>query len=169
MKMNRIEKDLSAFFQAQFRYYGLPGPLSRVIAVLYLQPEEISMEDLARKTGYSLASISNSIKVLDGLGMAERIRKPGSRRVYVFMEKDLIKLNLLKLRSVQEHMFGSSGQVLPALIARHRKTAKDRMSRRQLQLVESYGRQIRAFEHLTKKWIRDLERLQEAKCQSRIR
>ncbi len=69
---------------------GFPSPFASMISELYFEPEPISMQDLANRIGYSLASISLKLKMFEYLGFISRKKKPGTSKVFLYMEKDLI-------------------------------------------------------------------------------
>ena len=90
--MDDITKSLGDYFAKILLVHGIKdSSLAILLAVLYLEPNEISMEDLAKKTGYSLASISIKLKSLEYFFMVKKYTKPKSKRVYVYMEKDFTK------------------------------------------------------------------------------
>ena len=80
--MDELEKEWMAAFNKIAKSFGLDDLSSKVVSVLYLEPEEVPMEDLAKKTGYSLASISNTMRVLGNMGFVQRIKKPGTKKIY---------------------------------------------------------------------------------------
>lgn len=90
--MKNLEKEAVGFFKGIGRMHGLDDLSSMIFAILITEPEEITMQDLAKKTGYSLASISNKVKMLVDFGVITRNAKPGSKKAYLYMEKDFLKL-----------------------------------------------------------------------------
>ena len=151
--MNEIEKDVWKIFQRMGNPYGLSDLITKVMAVLYMQIEDIPMEMLAEKTGYSLASISTALKRLENLGIIQRKRKPGSKKVFVYMEKNLARLNIQKLRTALEHYIRPARAKMPEIIEKH----KGKNNKDQLQLLEAYSRQLEIFEQVMEKWKQDLE------------
>jgi HTH-type transcriptional regulator, osmoprotectant uptake regulator len=158
MEMNAIEKDSVALFDLMGHTYGLPDVLVRLIGLLYLQPDEIAMDDLAKKSGYSLASVSGAVKQLEALRMVQRTRKPGSKRIYLSMEKDLLKVNVMKLSSMLEGYVRPMRAMIPGIVDRHKAKAKDDAYRKQVAILESYGRQLHVFDRMLVRWISDLEK-----------
>lgn len=71
---------------------GLNEVTAKVIAYIYSEPKEIALDELAKKTKYSLATISNTIKFLEMHKAIYRVKLPGSKKVYVKQEPNLIKL-----------------------------------------------------------------------------
>jgi HTH-type transcriptional regulator, osmoprotectant uptake regulator len=155
--MNAIERDAAEIFQVLGKAYGMPDLTMKVVSVLYLQPDEIPLDELARKTGYSPASISNTVKYLESLNMLQRFRRPGTKKVFVSMEKDLMRINVLKLTAILEGYVRPIMKTLPDVINKHKSRAQDHYSRQQLAILESYNRQVRRFDSIVQDWIADLE------------
>ena len=88
-KMEPLDEEFIDMYKQMGQMQGADSLLSSIFGILYLEPEEVSMDELAKKTGYSLASISNNIKTLERVGVVKRIKKPGSRKAYFFIEKNL--------------------------------------------------------------------------------
>lgn len=159
--MKDIEKEAVDFFCKTGRLYGLKDLQMTIFAVLYLEPESMPMEEIAERTGYSLASISNTMKFMQNLGIVQRIKKPGSRKVYFFVEKNLIKLNIRKLRAAQDTFVKSMKTQLPPIIRKYKKKARDEKSKQKLKIIENYYSQIKKFENILEDWRKDLEKLSQ--------
>lgn len=159
VKMDMIDKEFVEIFKNMGRAYGLSDLPLKVIGILYLEPDEIAMEEIAKKTGYSLASVSNTMKFLVGAGMVQRVKKPGSKKLFYFMDKNLIKLNLKKLEAVYENMIWPLKDQLPSLIRKYKEKVKDETSKKKLEIIENYYKQVTDFESLIEKWKKDLQKL----------
>ncbi len=157
--METLEKECSQLFQRIGKAYGLKDLQVRVFATIFLEPGEIAMEEVAKRTGYSLSSISNTVNLLEDLGMIERKRKPGSRKVYLYMQKDLIKLNISKLIKFRDTSLRQINSNLPDIIRRYKQKAKDKESKERLAIIQNYYKQVNQFEEIISKWIKDLEEL----------
>lgn len=58
----------------------LPRISGRMLAVLLLEEQALSLDDLAKRLHVSRASISTNARLLQGLGVIERVAQPGSRK-----------------------------------------------------------------------------------------
>ncbi len=85
------EKELHSLLVNIGRQKGANMLMSTIMAEVFANPEEISLEELAKRTGYSLSSVSNAINSLEHTGKIRRVKKPGSRKVFVTFEKNLTK------------------------------------------------------------------------------
>lgn len=136
------------------------GPITtKIVSLLYLQPNEVAMEDISKKTGYSLASISNKMKFLENAGMVERVKKPGSKKVFFYMEKNILKININKFEKIIINYIEPAKNSLPELISKYKKKAKTNIDKEKLKIIEDYYNQLIEFEKLINKWRKDLENL----------
>jgi DNA-binding transcriptional regulator GbsR (MarR family) len=117
------------------------------------------MEDIAKKTGYSLASISNTMKMLESIGFVERRRRPKSKKVYFYMGKNIIKWNINKMVYASENMIRPAKEKLPTIIKEYKGKAKSEKDKKKVQIVQNYLNQIFVFENIINKWRKDLEKL----------
>ncbi|MBN2014346.1 MAG: hypothetical protein JW778_04125 [Candidatus Altiarchaeota archaeon] len=154
--MDEFDSAAIEFMANLGRNHGLGELQSKVIGLLYIEPEEISLEEIAEKTGYSLASISNTMKMLEAFGMVQRIKKPRTKKVYFYMEKNLARLNIMKLNAVLNNFIKPNKDILPALIEKYRNKVRDEKSKKKLRIVENYYKQMLEFEEITENWIKDL-------------
>ena len=83
--MKELENDMIEFFQKMGVAHGIDNVMSSIMGICYISPDEIAMEDIAEKTGYSLASISMKVKVLEQIGFIEKRNQPGTKKVYLYM------------------------------------------------------------------------------------
>ena len=65
-----------------------------IIGALLVEGKPLSMDELAKKTGYSLASVSLSLDLLEFFGVIKKFRLKGNRKIYIKIDGDL--LNVLK-------------------------------------------------------------------------
>jgi len=154
--MNTLEEECWKLFRRMGHAYDLPDVMTKTMAVLYMQPEDISMEVVAKKTGYSLASISNVVRKFEAISMVLKRRKPGSRKVYLYMEKNLAKLNIQKIRVAKNNFITPTKNLVPSIIDKN-KVVDNEKSKKQVELLKSYYDQLKIFESLMDKWVKDLE------------
>ncbi len=63
----------------------------RIISALLVEGKPLSMDELAKTTGYSPASISLSLDLLELIGIIKKFKHKGDRRLYVRLEGDLLE------------------------------------------------------------------------------
>ena len=90
--MNTLDNEFISMYQDMCMMQGLDRALGSIVGILYIEPEPVAMEDIAKKTGYSLASISNKVKMLEQIGMISKTHKPGTKKIYLSVDKDISKV-----------------------------------------------------------------------------
>jgi DNA-binding transcriptional regulator GbsR (MarR family) len=133
---------------------GLDELHSCMIGILYAEPGEVSLEELAQRTGYSLSAVSTAMKFLERTGLVRRVRKPGSRKVYFFMEKDLIMSFIDAMKKSHEVALLKAKSAVPGIIERYRNR---KGPREELRIIENYYRQLITVEGILKEFIARLE------------
>ncbi len=142
-----------------FKQNGFDDCTSRIVGTLYIEPKEISLETVSDKTGYSLSAVSTAMKLLVNMGMIKRIKKPKSRKVYFFMEKDMVACMLDHMKKNYELSLLASKEALPKIIDRY-KMKRQESSGEELKIIEQYYDQVVAFEDIMKNFIEALENMQ---------
>jgi len=135
---------------------GLDGLTSRIIGLLYISPSEISLEGLSMETGYSLSAVSTAMKLLVRSGYAKRIKKPGSKKIYFFMEKGMIDIFVQAISKAMDSGVQMAKAKVPAIIALYRKE-KGAAAKKELAILENYYAQLLAVEGALRKFTALLE------------
>jgi len=155
--MDSIDKQFVGLYQKIGRAQGMDDSFIEIFALLYIEPDEIAMDELVKKTGYSLASISNKIKMLEALGFVKKVRKPGSKKIFLKIEKSIGGLMkegmLMKERSVISTIINE----LPKIIEDFK--PKTEIEKRKLRILEKYYKEMLLFEKLMQKWVIDIEKM----------
>ncbi len=63
----------------------------KIIGVLLVRGREMSLQELAKETGYSASMISLSLDLLELLGVIKRVKKTGDRNLYIILQGDLLE------------------------------------------------------------------------------
>jgi DNA-binding transcriptional regulator GbsR (MarR family) len=138
--------------------------VSRIFMILFLEPEEVSLEELSERTGYSLASIHNKMKLLEKVGHLKKIRKPGTKKVFYYMEKDMMKTFRDMLERTYHQHIEPAKDFLPQFIERYRKERLTEPEKKKLDIIIRYHKQLLKMEKIVQK-IHD----EFASCQERSR
>lgn len=157
--MYQFEKDFISFFEKVGQNLGMDGLPMKVFSVMFLELEDMTMDDIVAKTGYSLASISNTMKMLEGTGVVQRTKKPGSRKIYFRVERNLARMNMLKLQAAKDSMVKPAKLYFPEMIKKYKNKLKDEKSKEKFKIIEDYYEQMLEMETIMDKWRQDLENL----------
>ncbi|MEM4268212.1 MAG: transcriptional repressor [Candidatus Woesearchaeota archaeon] len=158
---NDIDKEFIAFLERVGKVYGLCEPSVKIFGVLYIEPNEISMEEIAKRTGYSVASVFNTLKQFESLGVVQRIRKPGTKKAFFYTPKSMMEWHISKLTTAKVVLVQNAKQFFPEMLERYKLNARDESTKKKLTILERYYKEILLFEKLISKWIKDMERMEE--------
>lgn len=96
-----IEKRIYSIFSRATTSLGYSEVHGRILAALLAEQKPLSLQEISKKTNYSLGSISLSIDFLELLGVVRKFKKSGDRKIYVKLEGDLLsalkKIVILKI------------------------------------------------------------------------
>lgn len=157
--MDQIDQKFIGFYQNISQAQGLnDNLLATIMAMLFLEPDKIAMDELAQKTGYSLASMSNKVKFLEGLGFIKRTTMPGTRKVFLYAEKDILNIFKQALIKKQENVINLAKENLPLMIKECKPKAKTKEARQKITMIESYYSQMLIFEKIIQQLIKEFEK-----------
>jgi len=157
--MDELDKKFVSFYQRVGKVQGMDNSLVSIFALLYLEPDELSLEDLAKKSGYSLASVSNKVRMLETSGFVSSSSKPGTRKVYVTMGKNILKLWKQHLILKQKGVLQLAKERIPEIIRESRPKVKTERERKKIKILEGYYKQMIKFEQLIQEFIIKIEKI----------
>lgn len=89
--MKDVEEKIFATFSSIASSLGYSEVHGRIIAALLVNDNPVSLQELAKKTGYSSAAISLSLDLLELVGMIRKLKNVGDRKLYVRLDGDLLE------------------------------------------------------------------------------
>jgi DNA-binding transcriptional regulator GbsR (MarR family) len=143
-----------------FRALGIDDFPSKLMSVLQSEPEEISLGELSQMTGYSLSALSTTLKAMEENNMVKRFKKPKSRKVYVYMDKDLVTL----YTELQKKRYNQSllpfFQILPRIIDKYK---DNKEFKSEIEILEDFGEQLKFLDEQSRKFIEELEKWRDTR------
>jgi DNA-binding transcriptional regulator GbsR (MarR family) len=133
---------------------GLDDFPSRLISVLQTEKEGISLGELTIITGYSLSNLSTTIKGMEDKQMVKKFKKPGSRKVYVVMDKNITSFFIELQKKRYQQSLKPSMKKIPEIIERYK---DNKEFEEELNMIQDYFSQIKFLADETKKFIDALE------------
>jgi DNA-binding transcriptional regulator GbsR (MarR family) len=163
MENTSLENEIIEFFQAATKLQGGDESLGTIFGILYTEPSEISMEDLAKKTGYSLASICNKVRMFETTGMIKRSRKPHTKKIFVSVEKDCMQMIKKIMLMKQESVIKLAKEKIPQLIKKYSGKKLGPEQKQKLRLMENYHGEILKLEKITTEMLKKIDELERMK------
>lgn len=101
-EINEIERKIFNTFGEVAKSIGFSPVHGNIIAALLVGGSSLSLQDLAKKTGYSLSMVSLSLDLLEILGIIKKVKKPTDRKLYIELGSDLLdslkRILLMRIR-----------------------------------------------------------------------
>ncbi|MFA4662665.1 GbsR/MarR family transcriptional regulator [Pyrococcus kukulkanii] len=88
MGVEEAKKIIMETFANTARRLGQSELIGYIYGALFLSDKPLSLSEIAEMTGYSLSHVSSAMKVLEGVGLVQRIKKPGDRKAYFITTKN---------------------------------------------------------------------------------
>jgi DNA-binding transcriptional regulator GbsR (MarR family) len=142
------------------RSQGFDELSSRMIAILYSQPDPLTLEELSAITGYSFSAVSATMKLLSGIKIVEKTKRAGSKKLYFSVQRNMLTLTIAAIRSKSEFMVTPALNDLPGIIERC-KNSKAEDSERTLRIIEQYYQQMIALDQIFENLIEFTEKIQK--------
>lgn len=154
-----IDKEFIEIFKEISLHQGFDHLMAEIYGLIYISKEEICLDEVSKKTGFSLASISNKVKFMENVGLITRFTKPGSRKIYLSVEKNILKLSKDNLINQKTKSLQIAKQSLPNLIEKYKKKSLSNENKFKLNLIENYYNQLLISEKLIDKIIKDFDKI----------
>jgi DNA-binding transcriptional regulator GbsR (MarR family) len=90
----KLEAQILENFASVAQTIGYSPLHGKIIGVLLIEDKPVSLNELAKETGYSSSMISLSLDFLEVMEVIKKVKKSGDRKLYVKLNGDL--LNILK-------------------------------------------------------------------------
>jgi DNA-binding transcriptional regulator GbsR (MarR family) len=140
-----IEKRIYETFSDLAKLMGFSPIHGNIIGSLIVGGGCLSLQDIAKKTGYSVSMISLSVDLLEVLGIVRKVKKSKDRKLYIELQGDLLeslkKIFLMRVKKGIEHSleeFGKSKDML--------KNIEDHRKKEVLNALELLEREIKRLE-----------------------
>ncbi|SDF66767.1 DNA-binding transcriptional regulator GbsR, MarR family [Methanolobus vulcani] len=131
---------------------------SRIVGVLFIEPEEMSLEEISIETGYSLSAVSTAMKNLSQFHIIKRFKKPGSKKAFFFLDKNLAAIGAQALRMKYDNVILPSKKILPDIIEKYERDGSDKTAS-ELEIVTRYYRQILKLESIVENFLDEMENI----------
>ncbi len=161
--MNDIEIQMVNVIEQSYRVYGLDELSASILSYLFLEPGELTMEELAQLTGYSLASISLKMKALEEVWGVRRMKKSGSRKIYFSQNKDYLDVVEEILKKIFEKESLLVRQMMPGLLKEYKEMDLTDSQKQRLLIAQRYCKQIGDVRELMDLISEEIDRLRTVK------
>lgn len=89
--LGEIERKIYSAFSEVAASIGYSPLHGSIIAALLVSGSSLSLQELAKKTGYSTSMVSLSLDFLEVLGIIKKVKKSADRKLYIQLNSDLLE------------------------------------------------------------------------------
>ncbi len=155
--MESIDKDFMNLYQQIGQIQGIDGILTSLLGKIYIEPEPVAMDELSNITGYSLASISNKVRILESMGFVVRKKKLGSKKIFFYMEKNILDIFRNQMLKKEKHVLKLIKEKMPLMINKYKKKDLSNTEKMKLKIIENYFKQNLKMESIMKDVLKNIE------------
>ena len=152
------KQEFTELITQNLKYEGFDEISSRIVGVLFIEPEEMSLEEISIETGYSLSAVSTAMKNLSQFHIVRRFKKPGSKKAFFFLDKNLAAIGAQALRMKYNSLILPSKKILPDIIKKYECEGLDKTTG-ELEIITRYYRQIMKLESIVEKFLDEMENI----------
>lgn len=147
-KVNEVEEKIYTTFSSVVRSIGYNEVHARILSALLVAGRQLSLQELSKKTGYSLASLSLSLDLLELLGIIAKTKNKGDRKLYVRLSGDLIEgLRKALLLKIQKEIMGTFSEFDKYRKVKNRNTRKViSVLEKEIKRLDEYVKNLAAIE-----------------------
>ena len=159
-KTKELDSRILDLFSRVNYEFGNDEATARLVGMIYMSPDEVSLEELSERTGYSTASISNKTRMLVNVGLVKKVHKPGTKKAYFYMEKDMKKIMCSAFRKALDVKIRPIKEKMPEIIEEYQKEVKkgraDENNEKKLKILQNYLKDIRVIEDKMTRMVNEL-------------
>jgi len=126
--------------------YGLDELSSKLFALLYLEPNELSLEELAEKSGYSLSTVSKGLSRFEHVSLFKKYRKPKSKKIYCALEKNFEKLTVSMMHRLVHEKIIPFKEKVPKLIEKYDTQNANDLTKQKILILKNALKQTKKCE-----------------------
>jgi len=167
MKPEKIEQKMVETLKEAIMKSGADNLTAEIMATLFFETEPICMKYLAKKINYSLPSVSLKMKFIKVHPSITLTKNPGSKKTYIYMEKDQPKMFIENLVEGFKKRHKIINQKFPDLINEYKKTAKTKKDKEKIKIAQNMLNRMEDFNKLIPTIIKKFEEIKNKKTKWR--
>lgn len=102
--VNEVEQDLVNAYKNILGEFGAHSIFAELYFKIFFNAEPVGINELAEETGYSISTVSNTMKALEKMLDIEKLKKPGSKRVYFKCKYNMMEVSERTIKSKVDFM-----------------------------------------------------------------
>jgi len=152
--ISNLEKDYIELAIGIGNNMGIDTLSSNIIAILQISDKPISMEEIAKKTGYSLTSVFNKLKNFELFRhQIKKIKEPGSKKALFYIEKNMPQTVKNTMLNIYQKKILPAKTELPKIIKKYENHKLSEKDKKIILEIKNYNKQVNLLEKKVKKII----------------
>ncbi|MRH41503.1 GbsR/MarR family transcriptional regulator [Aquibacillus halophilus] len=87
-KLEQVNNRIIEQIAENMKSYGFPGTIGRVYAIIYFEGKPLDLDTLSEKTGMSKTRMSQVLREMAQINLAEKVFVKGSRKDFYHIDRD---------------------------------------------------------------------------------
>ncbi len=153
-------KKLKQSMEKNLKYFGKPSSVSDIFVECILSEKPLTYDELSKRTGYSISSISLALKgYMPALNV---FTKPGSKKKYVEVNLDLINLKINQYKMIKNEIINPMVESLTSLSEKEKYKSNQKVSKK-INSLKDQTKVINDLVDLSLKYLGDYNEKNEEK------
>jgi len=141
MVEREIENKILSLFSRITSSLGYSQVHGKIIGILMIEGKPLSLQEISKRTRYSLGSISLSLDLLEFFGIIKKFKKSGERKVFVKLTGDLLiglkNAIILKIEKNAEDVINE--------LEYYKKKVKDKKTLKAIKVLEKETKRLKKY------------------------
>ncbi len=136
-----IENKMLSLFSRITSSLGYSQVHGKIIGILMIEGKPLSLQEISKRTRYSLGSISLSLDLLEFFGIIKKFKKSGERKVFVKLTGDL----LIGLKNAIILKIDKNAEDVINELEYYKKKVKDKKTLKAIKVLEKETKRLKKY------------------------
>jgi DNA-binding transcriptional regulator GbsR (MarR family) len=141
MVEKEIENKILSLFSRITSSLGYSQVHGKIIGILMIEGKPLSLQEISKRTRYSLGSISLSLDLLEFFGIIKKFKKSGERKVFVKLTGDL----LIGLKNVVILKIEKNAEDVINELEYYKKRVRDKKTLKAIKVLEKETKRLKKY------------------------
>jgi DNA-binding transcriptional regulator GbsR (MarR family) len=141
MVEKEIENKILSLFSRITSSLGYSQVHGKIIGILMIEGKPLSLQEISKRTRYSLGSISLSLDLLEFFGIIKKFKKSGERKVFVKLTGDL----LIGLKNVVIFKIEKNAEDVINELEYYKKRVRDKKTLKAIKVLEKETKRLKKY------------------------
>jgi len=102
--VDSVKKEVEEGYIKFMDYFGMKPTFMQLYLAVFFAGKPIGLREIAKETGYSISTVSNSMEVIERLTDVRSFKEPGSKKRFYECQHDIMLIQRKKLQEAHNSM-----------------------------------------------------------------